>query len=267
MLPTSGAEHPLRGDQLDRGAPAGQQLGRVECRLRAVVVVDQHATLRVGRTGHDVPGVGDQVLRPRAGTRCSGRPPVATTTTSGCSAQHRRGVGEARRSGTRHRSAWPRTRASRRSRSGRAGGPPRPRAAPGRRAGRPPRARPPHDPARRAPGPPRARRGRRRRRRPCGARAPGATTWRSVCSRPVAGLWMHLASPGLVDRVEAVVGADAGPDPVLVARGHLGDEVRVGHLGAGHPDQVEQPVADRVPRGGDVGDPGGVHHRDVRPRA
>ena len=38
------AEHPLRRDELDHGAAAGQQLGGVEGRLGTVVVVDEDAS-------------------------------------------------------------------------------------------------------------------------------------------------------------------------------------------------------------------------------
>ena len=37
--------------------------------------------------------------------------------------------------------------------------------------------------------------------------------------------------------------------------------MRVGDVGAGHPDQVQQPVADGVAGGGHIVDPAGVHHR------
>jgi hypothetical protein len=71
-----------------------------------------------------------------------------------------------------------------------------------------------------------------------------------------------LGVAGVVDRVEAVTRPDAGPDAVLLAGLHLGDQVRIGDLRAGHADQVEQSFAQGVPRGGDVGDAGRVHHRD-----
>ena len=72
---------------------------------------------------------------------------------------------------------------------------------------------------------------------------------------------MHLASRALIDLVQAVAGAHAGSDPILVARFDFRDDVRVGDVGAGHPDQVQQPVADGVAGGGHIVDPAGVHHR------
>ena len=70
-----------------------------------------------------------------------------------------------------------------------------------------------------------------------------------------------LGVAGLVDLVQAVAGPDAGPDPILVARLDFRDDVRVSDVGAGHPDKVEQPVADGVAGGGDIVYPAGVHHR------
>ena len=67
---------------------------------------------------------------------------------------------------------------------------------------------------------------------------------------------------GLVDLVEAVAGADARPDPILLARLDFRDDMRIGDVRAGHPDQVDQPVADRMARCRHVVDPGGVHDRD-----
>ena len=68
----------------------------------------------------------------------------------------------------------------------------------------------------------------------------------------------------LVDLVEAVAGADARPDPVLLARLDFRDDVRIGDMRAGHPHQVDQPVADRMARGRHVVDPCGVHDRDLQ---
>ena len=70
-----------------------------------------------------------------------------------------------------------------------------------------------------------------------------------------------LGVASLVDLVQAVAGADAGPDPILVARLDFRDDVRVSDVGAGHPDKVEQPVADGVAGGGHIVYPAGVHHR------
>ena len=67
-----------------------------------------------------------------------------------------------------------------------------------------------------------------------------------------------------MQRIEAVGGANAGPDPVLVAAGDLVDEVWVGHLRSGHTDKIQQPVGDRMPGGGDVGDACRMHHRNCK---
>jgi hypothetical protein len=68
---------------------------------------------------------------------------------------------------------------------------------------------------------------------------------------------------GGVDRVEAHVRAHAGPDIVLTSFGDLAREVRVGQLGAGHPDKVEAAVADREPGGRGIGDARGMEDGDV----
>jgi hypothetical protein len=81
-----------------------------------------------------------------------------------------------------------------------------------------------------------------------------------VCSRLVAALWMHSASPGGVDAVEAVGGPHARADRVLAAELDLAHDVRLGHVGARHADHVDQALAHRVPCGRDVVDLGGVQH-------
>ena len=65
-----------------------------------------------------------------------------------------------------------------------------------------------------------------------------------------------------VDAVDAVAGADAGADPLLLAPHHLRDDVRVRHVGAGHRHHVDEPLAHAVLRGREVHDAGGVKHRD-----
>ena len=70
----------------------------------------------------------------------------------------------------------------------------------------------------------------------------------------------------LVDPVEAVGRADAGPDLVLAAGGDLARDVRVGDVGAGHADHVELARGDRVARGRDVVDAGGMEYRDAERR-
>ena len=78
----------------------------------------------------------------------------------------------------------------------------------------------------------------------------------TTCRRVVDALGVAC----LVDLVKAVAGAHAGPDPVLFSRLDFRDDMRVGDVRTGHPDQVEQPVSDGVPGGGHIVDPGGVHH-------
>ena len=62
----------------------------------------------------------------------------------------------------------------------------------------------------------------------------------------------------LVDPVEAIGGADAGPYVVLAPLHDLFHDMRLGDMGAGHADHVQQPLGDRVPGGGHVGDARGV---------
>ena len=61
----------------------------------------------------------------------------------------------------------------------------------------------------------------------------------------------------------AVSCADAGADAALEPGCDLRDDVGIGDMGAGHRDHVEKAVADCVPRGRDVGDAGGVEHRQA----
>ena len=67
----------------------------------------------------------------------------------------------------------------------------------------------------------------------------------------------------LVDAVEAVGCAHAGADGVLGADLDLAHQMRLGHLGAGHADEVDQTLAHGVPCGGDVVDLRRVQHRHV----
>ena len=46
-------------------------------------------------------------------------------------------------------------------------------------------------------------------------------------------------------------------------RADLGDDMRVGHMRAGHADQVDRAGGDGVARGGDVVDAGSLHHRQL----
>ena len=68
---------------------------------------------------------------------------------------------------------------------------------------------------------------------------------------------------GGVDPVEAVGGADARPDLGLAALDDLAHDVRVGEVGAGHADQVDLALADRVPRRCHLVDLRGVQHGEV----
>ena len=65
----------------------------------------------------------------------------------------------------------------------------------------------------------------------------------------------------LVDAVDAVAGADAGPDLVLAALGDLAGDMGIGEMGAGHPDHVDQARGHRMARRRHVVDAGGVEHR------
>ena len=104
--------------------------------------------------------------------------------------------------------------------------------------------------------------------------APTTTTLRRRSARAATCGMRALAAGGgvvdaqglvaLVDAVEAVGGAHAGADRVLLAGPDLPDDVRVGDVRAGHADHVELARGDRVPGGGDVGDAGGVEHRQAR---
>ena len=95
------------------------------------------------------------------------------------------------------------------------------------------------------------------------ARCPGGRGY--VVRQPVfttcRGVVDALGVAGLVDLVKAKAGAHARPDPVLFSRLDFRDDMRIGDVRTGHPDQVEQPVSDGVPGGGHIVDPGGVHHR------
>ena len=67
-----------------------------------------------------------------------------------------------------------------------------------------------------------------------------------------------------VDAVEAIGRADAGPDEVLLAAHHLGDDVRIGDMRAGHADHVELARGDRMAGGGNIGDTRGMEDRELR---
>ncbi len=60
--------------------------------------------------------------------------------------------------------------------------------------------------------------------------------------------------PALVDTIETVIGADTGTNIVFPLFDDLADDMRVGHVGAGHADHVDLAGGDRVARGGDVRD-------------
>ena len=68
----------------------------------------------------------------------------------------------------------------------------------------------------------------------------------------------------LVDAVEAVVRADAGADAVLLPGHQLSDDMRVGDMGAGHADHVQQPAGDGMAGGGDVLDARRMEGRHLR---
>ena len=99
--------------------------------------------------------------------------------------------------------------------------------------------------------------------RACG-RGDGVRLLELAARRGVVQAERHAA---LVDAVEAVVGADAGADALLLAAQDLRDDVRVGHVGAGHADHVELAAGDGVAGGGDVLDLRGVEGREAGRRA
>ncbi len=68
----------------------------------------------------------------------------------------------------------------------------------------------------------------------------------------------------LVEPVEAIGGADARPDAMLLAAHHLVGDMRVGHVGARHAHHIELAGGDGVPRGGHVGNLRRVKHRELR---
>ena len=216
MLPTSGAtvRSGVTSSTLAPPAPAAR---RRPGRARPVVVVDEDVAL-----ARNEPLITSQVsieeVIPRLRNSVFGRPPVATTTTSGSSASTT-SASARRRTGSRRRDVCLRERASRRCRSGHVDGARPPRAAPGRPQRRWPPARRLDALARPAPGPPRAPPDRHRRPPLCAVGR--SSDVRQPVLPPGRRVVDALGVAGLVDRVEAVVGADAGPDPVLVAGGDL----------------------------------------------
>ena len=72
-----------------------------------------------------------------------------------------------------------------------------------------------------------------------------------------------VVEAGRAQLAHAMRRAHAGAHPRLVAAGELRDQLRVRDLGPGHRDHIEQPLADRVPCGGELGDAGGVEDREA----
>ena len=66
-----------------------------------------------------------------------------------------------------------------------------------------------------------------------------------------------------IDRIDAVAHADTGADLGFASLRDLPRDVRVGHVRARHADHVELAAADRMARGGDVLDAGGVKGRQA----
>ena len=82
-----------------------------------------------------------------------------------------------------------------------------------------------------------------------------------VRHRPLAAGRRVVEAEGVasdVDPVDAVAGADAGSDPLLLAAHHLRRDVRVGHVGAGHRHHVDEALAHAVLRRREVHDAGRV---------
>ncbi len=63
---------------------------------------------------------------------------------------------------------------------------------------------------------------------------------------PCGGVVYAERLAGLVDAVQAVGGTYAGSDLLLTCLDDLGNDVRVGNVGPGHADQVDQPFRDCV---------------------
>ncbi len=256
-----GCERPLRRDELHRRPATRQQLGSVERRLGTVVVEDQDAAVWVDCTGHHVPGVAHQafVLAKEGRVRDATR---GDDHHIGVLREHGHRVGEGTEPeldtgvlGLRHP---PVDDADQVTSAGR--GRRQPHLAT-RDVGRLHHHHFVPSLAQHAGGLESSRTG-------AHHHDPAALPRgdRHVAQGLLAaggGVVDALGVPGLVDRIEAVVRADARADPVLVARCHLGDQVRVGDLRARHANQVEQSVSECVSCRGDVRDPGGVHHRDL----
>ena len=67
----------------------------------------------------------------------------------------------------------------------------------------------------------------------------------------------------LVDAVEAVIGADAGPDVVFALLQDLAHDVRVGHVGARHADHVDLSGGNRMAGRRHILNPRGVEDREA----
>src|SRR4051794_7893674 len=63
--------------------------------------------------------------------------------------------------------------------------------------------------------------------------------------------------------VDAVACADAWPYGMLASLRDLLDDIRIGNVRACHADEIENTFGDRMPGGGDVGDPASVDQRGL----
>jgi hypothetical protein len=67
----------------------------------------------------------------------------------------------------------------------------------------------------------------------------------------------------LIDSIQTIGGADAGPNRVLAALRHFQRDVRVGQVRASHADHVELALGDGMARRRHVADAGGVKNREL----
>ena len=73
----------------------------------------------------------------------------------------------------------------------------------------------------------------------------------------------RVVEAGRAQLAHAMGGADARAHPLLLAAHELRDKLRIRDVGTGHRDHVEQPLADRVPRGRELRDARGVEDRQI----
>ena len=67
----------------------------------------------------------------------------------------------------------------------------------------------------------------------------------------------------LIDPVEAIVGAGAGADALFLPGDDLAHQMRIGHVGAGHADEVHLAAGHRMAGGGNIGNARGMEGRQL----